>query len=81
VIILATIWKEDNGYFEKCKGRLVVRGDGVKKTGIDDFEDAFSSVPHESATSPRLGFTRGELLPGDACADARPPARMACTCF
>ena len=38
--------------FDKCKVRLVVRGDGMKKkdeNGVGDFEDAFSSVPHASS--------------------------------
>jgi hypothetical protein len=43
--------KRKGGKFEKCKVRLVVRGDRMTKkdeSGIGDFEDAFSRVPHTS---------------------------------
>ena len=43
--------KNKGGKFDKCKVRLVVRGDRMTKKdefGIGDFEDAFSSVPHAS---------------------------------
>ncbi len=43
--------KRKGGKFEKCKVRLVVRGDRMTKkddSGVGDFEDAFSSVPHAS---------------------------------
>jgi hypothetical protein len=43
--------KRKGGKFEKCKVRLVVRGDRMTKkddSGFGDFEDAFSSVPDAS---------------------------------
>ena len=43
--------KRKGGKFDKCKVRLVVRGDRMTKkddSGVGDFEDAFSSVPHAS---------------------------------
>ncbi len=43
--------KRKSGKFDKCKVRLVVRGDRMTKkddSGVGDFEDAFSSVPHAS---------------------------------
>ena len=43
--------KRNDGKFEKCKVRLVVRGDRMTKkdeSGIGDFEDAFRSIPHAS---------------------------------
>jgi hypothetical protein len=43
--------KLKGGKFEKCKVRLVVRGDRMTKkdeSGIGDFEDVFNRVPHVS---------------------------------
>jgi hypothetical protein len=43
--------KRKNGAFERCKVRLVVHGQHMKKkdaSGSGDFEDSFSSVPHVS---------------------------------
>ena len=43
--------KRKNGAFERCKVRLVVQGQHMKKkdaSGSGDFEDSFSSVPHAS---------------------------------
>ena len=43
--------KRKNGAFERCKVRLVVQGQHMKKKDASDsgdFEDSFSSVPHAS---------------------------------
>ena len=43
--------KRKNGAFERCKVRLVVQGQHMKKkdaSGSGDFEDSFNSVPHAS---------------------------------
>ncbi len=43
--------KSKNGAFERCKVRLVVQGQHMKKKDAscsDDFEDTISSVPHSS---------------------------------
>jgi hypothetical protein len=43
--------KRKNGAFERCKVRLVVQGQHMKKkdaSGSGDFEDSFSSVTHVS---------------------------------
>ena len=40
-----------DGQFEKCKVRLVIQGQHMRRkddTGVGDFEDAFSPVPHAS---------------------------------
>lgn len=43
--------KRKNGKFDKCKVRLVVQGQHMRKRdadGVGDFDDAFSPVPHAS---------------------------------
>ena len=43
--------KRKDGQFEKCKVRLVIQGQHMRRkdeTGFGDFEDAFSPVPHAS---------------------------------
>ena len=43
--------KRKNGNFDKCKVRLVVQGQHMRKRnsdGVGDFDDAFSPVPHAS---------------------------------
>ena len=43
--------KRKNGKFDKCKVRLVVQGQHMRKrdaNGVGDFDDAFSPVPHAS---------------------------------
>jgi hypothetical protein len=43
--------KRKDGQFEKCKVRLVIQGQRMRRkdeTGFGDFEDAFSPVPHAS---------------------------------
>ena len=43
--------KRKDGQFEKCKVRLVIQGQHMRRkddTGLGDFEDAFSPVPHAS---------------------------------
>ena len=40
-----------NGKFDRCKVRLEVQGQHVRKKGVDgigDYEDSFSPVPHTS---------------------------------
>jgi hypothetical protein len=52
--------KRKGGKFEKCKVRLVVQGDRMTKkdeSGIGDFEDGFSSVPHASGLRFLLAIT------------------------
>ena len=43
--------KRKDGQFEKCKVRLVIQGQHMRRkddTGVGDFEDTFSPVPHAS---------------------------------
>ncbi len=60
--------KRKDGQFEKCKVRLVIQGQHMRRkaeTGFGDFEDAFSPVPHASGFRTILCLATQHNMPCD----------------